>query len=49
MTATTHTIDTFADFERLIAYTAKVPSEYVVVDVETNSEQESVSGRSRRR
>lgn len=43
ITATTHKIDKFADFERLMKYADAVPSEFITVDVETNSVSEKTA------
>lgn len=40
MEANTHLVNTFSDFLRLTEYAAKVKSDYVILDVETNSEIE---------
>lgn len=38
--AQTHLINTYADFQRLVNYAHDVKSEYITIDVETNSENE---------
>jgi len=43
ITASTHKIDTFVDFERLIKYSEAVQSNIITVDVETNSKSEKLA------
>lgn len=43
ITATTHQINKYVDFERLVKYAEAVPSEFIVIDVETNSVSEKTA------
>lgn len=43
MDAQTHSIDKIEDFERFVKYSEEVKSDYVFIDVETNSEKERIA------